>query len=221
MALTSLFRGKRSPQRDMPVPRLGDPHLFGEEPLLMQRVFAAGCRRYMEFGIGGSTLLALRQGAEIIVAVDSDPEWVAAARTHPELAAKIAAGQVHLVHGDIGPVADWGRPAGNAERALWPNYLARGWAEWEALGTLPDLVYVDGRFRVACCLSILVAYAGRPVTPRVMIHDIGPDRPYYDPVFEVFETVESVGSLHLLRPRAEIPMVRVLTRLLEAQFDER
>lgn len=221
MTLASLFRGRRSPQQDMPLPQLGSPHLFGEEPLLMQRVFASGCRRYLEFGIGGSTLLAVRHGAEAVVAADSDPEWVAAARTHPELVERVALGQVRLVHADIGPVADWGRPAGNAERALWPNYLARPWAEWEALGTLPDLVYVDGRFRVACCLSVLLAFAGRGEVPRVMLHDVGPERPYYSTVFDVFETVECVGSLHLLRPRPAVPMLGVLTRLLEAQFDER
>jgi hypothetical protein len=63
MAITALLRGWRSSRTESPEPRLGAPHLFGEEPELMQRVFADSCRRYFEFGIGGSTLLALRSGS--------------------------------------------------------------------------------------------------------------------------------------------------------------
>ncbi|MBL6082557.1 hypothetical protein JMJ56_31830 [Belnapia sp. T18] len=221
MAISTLLRGWRSPQAELSEPQLGAPHLFGEEPELMRRVFANGCCRYLEFGIGGSTLLALRSGAEIVVAADSDRRWVEVARTHPELASRVAAGQVRLVHADIGPTTDWGRPAGNTKQVWWPNYLARPWAEWEALGVLPDLVYVDGRFRVACCLSILLAFADQTEAPRVMVHDIGPERPYYGAIFEFFETVDSVGSLHLLRRRPGISTLHAVTRLLEAQFDER
>jgi hypothetical protein len=221
MVISDLLRRWRSPRIESPVPQLGAPHLFGRESELMDRVFASGCRRYFEFGIGGSTLLALRSGAEVAVAADSDQQWVEAARTHPELAPMVAAGQVRLVHADIGPVTDWGRPARNTDRALWPRYLARPWAEWEALGVLPDLVYVDGRFRVACCLSVLLAFADRDEAPQVMMHDIGPERPYYNAVFEFFETVESVGSLHLLRRRPGASTLHAVTCLLEAQFDDR
>jgi hypothetical protein len=221
MAFASLLRNWRSPRTDFPEPQLGAPHLFGQEPELMDRVFARGCRRYLEFGIGGSTLLALRSGAEIVVATDSDRRWVEAARLHPELAPRVVSGQVRLVHANIGPIADWGRPAGNSERAWWPNYLARPWAEWEELGVLPDLVYVDGRFRVACCLSVLLVFADRAEAPPVMIHDIGPERPYYDTIFEFFETVEAVGSLHLLRRRPGASTFHAFTRLMKAQFDER
>ncbi len=103
----------------------------------------------------------------------------------------------------------------------WPTYLARPWAEWQGIGLLPDLVYVDGRFRVACCLSILLAFAGRSEAPRVMVHDIGPERPYYGPIFEFFETVEAVGSLHLLNRRPGASTLGAVTRLLETQFDAR
>jgi hypothetical protein len=221
MAIADLLRGKGLPRIGIPEPELGAPLLYGEEPELMERVFAAGCRRYLEFGIGGSTLLAVRSGAEIVIAADSDQRWVETARAHPELAPRVAAGQVRLVHADIGPTANWGEPTSTAQRARWPNYLARPWAEWEALGVLPDLVYVDGRFRVACCLSVLLVFADQAEAPRVMIHDIGPKRPYYGAVFEFFETTASVGSLHLLRRRPGASTLRALTRLMEAQFDSR
>ncbi len=221
MPITALLRGWRSPRTEVSEPKLGAPHLFGDEAELMHRVFATGCRRYLEFGIGGSTLLALRSGAEMVVAADSDRRWVEVARGHPELAPKVATGQIRLVHADIGPTSDWGRPAANTPQAAWPNYLARPWAEWQDFGVLPDLVYVDGRFRVACCLSILLAFADRSEAPRVMVHDIGPERPYYGTIFEFFETVEAVGSLHLLSRRPGASALGAITRLLDTQFDAR
>jgi hypothetical protein len=221
LPINTLLRGWRSSRAEAPEPRLGDPHLFGEEPELMRRVFAAGCRRYLEFGIGGSTLLALRSGAEMVVAADSDRRWVEVARTHPELAPKVANGQIRLVHADVGPTGDWGRPAADSPQTAWPNYLARPWTEWRNFGLLPDLVLVDGRFRVACCLSILLAFADQREAPRIMIHDIGPERPYYGTIFEFFETVEAVGSLHLLARRPDASTLGAVTRLLDFQYDAR
>ena len=57
---------------------LGDPHLFGGELEALARIMRDGHRRYQEFGAGGSTLLAIRSGLERVVAIDSDPDWVAA-----------------------------------------------------------------------------------------------------------------------------------------------
>ena len=58
------------------IPTIGEPHLFGDEPALFERVLGDGVRNYLEFGLGGSTLAAARAGAEALVAVDSDGGWV-------------------------------------------------------------------------------------------------------------------------------------------------
>lgn len=203
---------------------IGDPCLLAGERQLMDRVFASGCRRYLEFGLGGSTLMAIRHGAETVVAVDSDPGWVASVRQHPEVAPLVDSGAAAVLHADIGPIGPWGTPKDRSHIACWPNYVGLPWAEWRRWGGLPDLVYVDGRFRVACCLSVALAAAGDHDTgagPLVLLHDVRDDRPYYREVFEVFETIDGVNTLRVLRARSGVPASAILAKLLEYQFDYR
>lgn len=176
---------------------------------------------YFELGMGGSSLMAVRAGVRRMVSVDSDGAWVEAVRSHPEIAPRCADGSVSLLHADIGPVADWGRPADRSAVRKWSNYLSAGWAEWARRGAQPDLVLVDGRFRVACCLGVAVVCMGLPVEalPRVLMHDVDDKRAYYRDALEFFELVETVDTLLVMRPRTGISPALALCRLLERQFD--
>jgi hypothetical protein len=187
---------------------------------LFERTLAAGVRRYMEFGAGGSTLLALRAGASDLVVVESDPTWIAAVAEHPEAAAAIAEHRLALLGADIGPTREFGYPAAmDAPAARWSRYVQVGWAEWARRGTRPDLVFVDGRFRVACCLSVLLACSDSPV--RVLVHDICPERPGYAAILSCYDVIMQSGTLYQLAPRPHLSAAGVLSALLEAQFDPR
>lgn len=196
-----------------------EPHLFGRQRAVLEQALA-GSKRYLEFGAGGSTLLAARLGVPTIVAVDSDAQWVAAVREHAELAPRILDGSISVLHGDIGPTRDWGFPAGEEHKAKWPRYLEVAWVEWTRRGTLPDLVFVDGRFRVACCLSVVVAVGGAAAT-TVLLHDMFDQRPDYRDVLEFFEPIRIEGSLYWMRIRADATPTAALARLLWRQFDPR
>jgi len=176
---------------------------------------------YFELGMGGSSLMAVRAGIKQMVCVDSDGTWVEAVRAHPEIAARCADGSVSILHADIGPVADWGRPADRSAVKKWSAYISSGWAEWARRGTMPDLVLVDGRFRVACCLSVAVASAHLPPekAPRVLLHDVDDKRAYYRDALEVLEQVDAVETLLVMRPRRDVTAALALSRLLERQFD--
>jgi hypothetical protein len=203
---------------------LGDPHLFSGEPEAVNRIMRDGHRRYQEFGIGGSTVLAIRSGLESVVAVDSDPDWVDAARKHPEIAAAIQAGRADIRHADIGPVAEWGHPSDPGHIRSWPDYIATAWDVWSQRNEMPDLIFVDGRFRVACCLSVVLLAAADPSLTRelrVLLHDVGPGRPYYDEVLQFFDVVESVNTLRVMKIKPGISGSRVMSVLLRRQFDQR
>lgn len=89
---------------------------------------------------------------------------------------------------------------------------------------MPDLVYVDGRFRVGCCLSVVLACKDRVPAgqaPLVLVHDVADDRPQYEPIFRFFEVVEAVNTLRLLRIRADASMVEAVALFMEYQFDPR
>ena len=192
-------------------------HMTVPEIAMLRRVLEQGYRTYLEFGIGGTTPLALRAGLKTVIAVDSDPKRVALAREHPELSEAIAAGQAKVMHADIGPVAAWGNPADETNRPKWPTYVERAWNCCARHGYRPDLVFVDGRFRVACCLSAALAAE----KADVLIHDIGPERPHYNRIFEFFDTVESEQSLYLLRQKPGSDRLQLLAQLLRHQFDFR
>lgn len=176
---------------------------------------------YFELGMGGSSLMAVRAGIEQMVSVDSDGAWVQAVAAHPEIAPRCADGSVSILHADIGPVADWGRPADRSAVRKWSAYLSIGWAEWARRGTMPDLVLVDGRFRVACCLSVAAASAHLPLEkiPCVLMHDVDDKRAYYRDALEALEQIDVVETLLVMRPRRDVSAALVLSRLLERQFD--
>jgi hypothetical protein len=105
---------------------------------------------------------------------------------------------------------------------LWPNYIGAPWAEWQRRGTFPELVLVDGRFRVASCLSVAVARSllgHADSNPLVVLHDVVPSRPQYQSVFQYFDIVESVHTLRVMRISASTDPVRALLQLMRSQFD--
>ncbi len=205
------------------MPALGRPHLFGDEHQLFRRCLDRDDLRYLEFGGGGSTLMAVRRGG-IVVTTESDPSWISALRANPEVAAAISRGAATVLHGDVGPTRELGYPADRTRADAWPGYIAVAWAEWARRKAVPNLVYVDGRFRVACCLSVLVAlgpWRGTGEMPDVLLHDFDETRPYYKPVLEHFDRVESVGTLVRLQPKAAASPLMLLAVMLAHLGDPR
>ncbi|MBV8978153.1 MAG: hypothetical protein JOZ13_12325 [Alphaproteobacteria bacterium] len=181
----------------------------------------AKTRAYFELGMGGSTLMAARSGVGQIVSVDSDNTWIEAVRAHKEIAPRCADGSMSLLYADIGPVADWGRPADRSAIRQWSRYISAGWAEWARRECLPDLVLVDGRFRIACCLSVALATAHLPsaALPRILLHDVDEKRAHYREALECLEQIDQVETMLIMKPNRNTSPALVLARVLEKQFD--
>jgi hypothetical protein len=134
--------------------------------------------------------------------------------------AAIAAGRAALLHAEIGPVGAWGAPRDEALRHLWPNCLCAMWAEWSRRRTSPDLVPVDGRFRVAAALSVLLATGGaRGAAPTVLMLDLSAERANERVVFEAYDVAERAGRLCVLRPRADAPPAKLAALFLARLFE--
>ena len=143
------------------------PHLFdGHDALFRTLLFQS--RRYGEYGMGLSTLAAANTTERLIRSVDTSEQWkihVASQLSDQQQA------QTTLIHVDLGPVRNWGFPTSYEGRARFPDYFDALWEE----GFDPDLVLIDGRFRVACFLtSLLRAKAG-----TLILFDDYTDRRYY------------------------------------------
>lgn len=148
----------------------------------------------VEFGSGGSTLLAVRsRSLRRIWSVESDPSWIARLREQPDVTSAEQAGRLHLHGIDIGMVGDYGYPHDHAMQDSWPRYYEAVWDDAEAIKT--DLVLIDGRFRVACALEALARCQPHAI---VLFHDFWNRTPYH-PVLAFTDWLGSCDSLAILR----------------------
>jgi hypothetical protein len=135
--------------------RLDEPFLTPSDTLVFREALASA-RVYLEYGAGGSTVWAARQVSTIVVVDSHKPTLDAAV----ERARREGCARIVPIHGDIGPVVGWGAPLfrRRSRRRVnqWSRYVARPWDLLEKEGLVPDLIFIDGRFRVACVLEALL-----------------------------------------------------------------
>lgn len=153
--------------------------------------FLACADRYLEFGSGGSTCLAASLAKKAIISVDSSDEWLA--KVAAECSSFADAPAPRLVKVDIGPVGDWGKPTDPATRDRWPSYYSNVWSEPESADC--DLYLVDGRFRVASFMSVVLRC--RP-TAIIIVHDFA-SRSGYHVVKEVCREVARAEDLSVFQ----------------------
>jgi hypothetical protein len=155
-----------------------DGRLFdGDEASFIKYVSKA--KVYAEYGVGQSTDWVHRNTSAMILAVDSSKQWihkVIADKTGPRIDAQWV---------DLGPLGDWGRPRTYKQRDNFAHYVISPWVR----SATPDVVLIDGRFRVCCFLtSILQA------TPdTIIVFDDYIDRPHYHIVEELLAPFEWCG----------------------------
>lgn len=155
--------------------------------------------RYFEYGSGGSTELAsLTTNLNQFATVDSDVTFATQLiQRTPSLLQALSIGRMLAFHADIGPIREFGHPLNAEHQHLWRNYpqyvLRMPWT--------PDLVLVDGRFRVASALFALLAVSKE--RGLVLIHDFF-SRPHYHTLLDFAETFDCVHDLLVVRPRPDI-----------------
>lgn len=138
----------------------------------------------LEYGSGGSTVLAAQGGARV-VSVESDKAWAARLTAHLEGISSRAV--VH--HVDIGATKEWGWPRSAGGAARYHRYALSVWDRPD-LGE-PDLVLIDGRFRAACLAAVLLR-AKKPTT--VLFDDYVP-RQHYHAVEKLARKEETIGRM--------------------------
>ena len=113
----------------------------------------------LEYGAGGSTVLAASHPGKTIFSVESDVDWIASMEAYFDREPGQSAVTLH--HAKVGPTQDWGMPAGEDH---WRKFRAYPLSVWDRPDfEHPDVVLIDGRFRKACLLTVLFR-ATRPVT---------------------------------------------------------
>jgi hypothetical protein len=156
---------------------------------------------YLEFGAGGSTVLASRLVRERITAVDSSQEWLDKARD--ACSAVGTAASLDLVLADIGPTGQWGYPIDKSAIARWPGYYENVWTR-PAVHDV-DFCLVDGRFRVACFLHSLLCCRADML---LAIHDFD-NREKYHVLREIAREVAMADNLSVFLPRPDVTRARI------------
>jgi hypothetical protein len=203
---TKVVISKRLRHVDVP----SAPHFDDESTAYFNDVITSA-HHYLEYGSGGSTVLA-HQHVACLVSVESDRHFLKAVQR--KLEKQRSGAETILIPVNIGFTEDWGRPVftkptpSRVDR--WRSYPKAPWAFFQRRRTEPDVVLVDGRFRVACVLESLMNLEDN--SPCLILVDDYAGRPHYTPVEEVAELVDMKGRMAVLRKRAN--MDRDLCRTL-------
>jgi len=159
-----------------------------------------GCRFYLEYGSGGSTVSAAKLGKRFI-SVDTDRFYLEAVR---QKIGTLSAEQ-HLLYADIGLTGPFGTPffkrATSRRVQRWTSYLE---APWRLVrdGDYPDMILIDGRFRIAAALMCCLHLARSPES-RIWVDDSIPYGSYED-IQQYARLIAHVGRMTVFQPNPAV-----------------
>lgn len=188
----SYFRAKYVVGFEPPSGPLLDPETLA---WVINKLYSA--KLYLEFGCGGTTIMANDLGVPTI-SVESDRSYAAvvqASLARPSL--------TKIVTPAMGFTGPWGMPLFSAARK-GAAYIR---APFEFLrGEFPELVVVDGRYRAACALMCGYEAANCEVPSQLLFDDYAL-RPHYHGIEQYLGTPQKVGRaavFDLRRSRVQI-----------------
>ena len=187
----SRLRSHRKHEESNPL----EPYL-GEEWRLLREALE-GANTYLEYGCGLSTEFVSKSYSCQVKSVETSAEWVTWVQ------GKVG-DDAQLIHVDLGPIQAWGRPLTYQFRKNFIRYFEIGFDD----GFSPDVVLVDGRFRVACFLTTLLFTRSGT---RIVFDDY-PSRPHFNVVEEVLspQVINSRQALFVVPDSINYSRVREL-----------
>lgn len=137
---------------------------------------------YCEFGCGGSTYQAsIRDNIKNIFSIESDKQWI------DILKQKISSDKVNFMYNEMDTVPDtWGYPGINATDTQKKDYSSQLLNLDNNIINKIDLILIDGRFRVACCLKCYKLISDN----CLIIFDDFLDREHYHIVLDFFDIID-------------------------------
>lgn len=165
-----------------------------DEGELVAREFAHATS-ILEYGSGGSTVLAARSTQAKVLSIESDKDW-ADKMTSFLKAQDLGGDRVKIHWSDVGPTGKWGYPKDQSKFRKYPNYA---FCPWEDFEVTPDVVLIDGRFRLACFAATLL-FVKKPTT--VLFGEYNA-RNAYKPAGQFAQPVKSMGRMakFVIKPR--------------------
>lgn len=151
----------------------------------------------VEFGAGGSTSYFLSK-EKSLCSVESDKSFYDFLMTFPLIRKKIEDKSLQFLYVDIGDTGELGKPKDDSQKDNWSDYYLNVW-EIESSRN-PDIVFVDGRFRVMCALSAIPFLKKET---KVIIHDFA-RRENYGAVLDFYDVIDQVENIVILKLKENI-----------------
>jgi hypothetical protein len=153
---------------------------------------------YLEYGTGGSTIKAIELKIPYIVIVESDIRWLQ--KVNKKIR-KMDTKDVfyYSIYSNIGKIGKWGTPLNDKSWKRYWHYSFQAWDVMKDLNLSPDLIFIDGRFRVACILTSLLY--GK-IGTRILVDDY---------VTRDYHTIEKyIKPIHIIGRMAEFIITEYL-----------
>ena len=161
--------------------RLPNNTLFdGDDDLFKKLILEV--KTYFEYGCGKSTEYMYKQSNASIFSVDTSKEW--AAKTL-NLSKDSNHDRLNVKWIDVGDVTDWGYPISFQKKQNFVQYANWFWN----FRLRPDLVVIDGRFRILCFLTS-IKFA--PIGTKIIFDDYT-NRPFYHVAEEFLKIKDTCG----------------------------
>jgi len=169
------------------------PHFTTNDLSMFYRYLKTACV-YMEIGSGGSSMAACREpSVETVVWVESDPVWYEIVKTGCE---EYSTKMIPIFSGlNVDRQDNWGHPGPGCTDEQRRAYSDALIVAISTHALRPDVVLVDGRFRVACCLKLFSRVDEDCV---ILFDDFFPRRDFYGAVLEYFEVVEQTVDQNMI-----------------------
>ena len=143
----------------------------------------------LEYGSGGSTVMAAEMPGKQVFSVESDQDWALMMRGWFAENTPAKGTQVDVIWADIGPTKEWGYPTDMDQYRRFASYPLGVWALDEF--AQPDVVLVDGRFRAGCAM----ATALNTTKPVQMFVDDYRRRKQYHAIEKFLGTPQLIGRM--------------------------
>ncbi|MHA4843648.1 hypothetical protein ACX0G7_05775 [Flavitalea antarctica] len=192
------------------------PHMEKREYFLFRKL-CKNKKVFLEYGSGGSTIFLLKH-KKTVFSVESNPYFF---RYMCSISFVKEALNVNLLYKfiDLGPTNQWGKPLSADHSDNWPYYYEEIWQEIDPALHKIDVIFIDGRFRVCCCLySILKAIEFNWTDIIFVIHDFW-RRTRYHVVLDFLEEIESAESLVAFRIKRNIDVTNLGVLLSEYSLE--
>jgi len=128
----------------------------------------------LEYGSGGSTVMASELPGKSVYSVESDQDWAAMMLAWFEANPPAKDTSVEVLWADIGPTKEWGYPTDMSQHHRFARYPLAVWGMKKF--SQPDVVLVDGRFRAGCAMAAALN-TQKPIT--VFIDDYKRRKQYH------------------------------------------